>query len=147
MIFDKLERLSVYFDSVPYLREICEELSGKDFSSIEIGTYYTEKSHVKYMVQSYETQECKKPEVHKKYADLQLVISGKERFDFASVSPLPESFKEVDDIGFYADDLSSSLVLGEGEAVIVFPYEPHTPGLTADTAAVMKKIVAKIPIE
>ena len=126
MIFDKLERLSVYFDSVPYLREICEELSGKDLSSIEIGTYYTEKSHVKYMVQSYETQESKKPEVHKKYADLQLVISGKERFDFASVSPLPESFKEV---------------------VIVFPYEPHTPGLTADTAAVMKKIVAKIPIE
>ena len=147
MIFDKLERLSVYFDSVPYLREICEELSGKDLSSIEIGTYYTEKSHVKYMVQSYETQESKKPEVHKKYADLQLVISGKERFDFASVSPLPESFKEVDDIGFYSEDLSSSLVLGKGEAVIVFPYEPHTPGLTADTAAVMKKIVAKIPIE
>ena len=143
MIFDKLERLSVYFDSVPYLREICEELSGKDLSSIEIGTYYTEKSHVKYMVQSYETQESKKPEVHKKYADLQLVISGKERFDFASVSALPESFKEVDDIGFYSEDLSSSLVLGEGEAVIVFPY----PGLTADNTSAMKKIVAKIPME
>lgn len=147
MIFDKLERLSVYFDSVPYLREICEELSGKDLSSIEIGTYYTEKSHVKYMVQSYETHESKKPEVHKKYADLQLVISGKERFDFASVSALPESFKEVDDIGFYSEDLSSSLVLGEGEAVIVFPYEPHTPGLTADNTSAMKKIVAKIPME
>ena len=147
MIFDKFDRLSVYYDSVPYLREICEELSEKDLSALEIGTYYTEKSHIKYMVQSYETQESKKPEAHKKYADLQLVISGKERFDFASVSALPESFKEVDDIGFYSEALSSSLVLGEGEAVIVFPYEPHTPGLTADTAAVMKKIVAKIPIE
>lgn len=147
MIFDKFDRLSVYYDSVPYLREICEELSEKDLSALEIGTYYTEKSHIKYMVQSYETQESKKPEAHKKYADLQLVIKGKERFDFDSISVLPESFREDDDIGFYEHDLDNSLILGEGEAVLVLPYEPHTPGLTADKAAVMKKIVAKIPME
>lgn len=147
MIYDKFNRLSVYYESVPYLKEICEELSKKDLSSLEAGTYYTEKSHIKYMVQSYETADSKKPEVHKKYADLQLVISGKERFDFDSQTALPESFNIADDFGLYDYDLDNSIILGELEAVIVFPYEPHTPGLTAAKATAMRKIVAKIPME
>ena len=147
MIYDKFNRLSVYYESVPYLKEICEELSGKDLSSLEAGTYYTEKSHIKYMVQSYETADSKKPEVHKKYADLQLVINGEERFDFDSQTMLPESFDTDSDFGQYDYDLDNSIILGELEAVIVFPYEPHTPGLTADKTTMMKKIVAKIPME
>ena len=146
MIYDRFDRLAVYYDSVPYLKEICEELQTKDFSKLPVGTYYTEKSGIKYMVQSYETVADKKPEVHKKYADLQFVIEGKEKFGFASIRPLPESFSEDDDFGLYDDELESTAVLNSGDAVIVFPYEPHTPGLSSDGPCVMKKIVAKIPM-
>ena len=147
MIFDEFERLSFYFESVPYLKEVCEELSEKDLASLPVGTYYTEKSRIRYMVQSYDTAAEKKPEAHKRYADLQLVVSGRERFDFDSRSMLPESFKESDDIGFYDRPLDNSLILEEGECVIVFPYEPHTPGLSAGKTGKMKKIVAKIPMQ
>ena len=145
MINDRFSNLSRYYDSVPYLEEICDELYGKDLTSLEVGTYYTAKSHIKYMVQSYETRSDKKAEAHKAFADLQLVVSGKETFGVAVKSELPPSFSDEDDIGFYDYDLESSIILSPGDAVIVFPCEPHTPGCTFREPEMVRKIVVKIP--
>ena len=80
MIYDKLERIGLYYSAIPHLEELAEELKSIDLYSIEAGTYYTKKSGIKYMVQEYSTAMSKQPEVHAEYMDVQIVLDGNERF-------------------------------------------------------------------
>ena len=146
MIYDKLERISLYYQAIPFLEELIEELNAAPLNSIGTGTYYTRKNHIKYMVQEYMTAETKQPEVHAEYMDVQIVSEGNERFQaFSAISSLPESFSKNDDIGFMDIDDGIDFPLRKSTFIIVFPYEPHTPGLSLGNRENIRKIVAKIP--
>jgi YhcH/YjgK/YiaL family protein len=102
------------------------------------------------MVQNYET----KPEpegffeVHRKYIDLQYVVSGKERHDFAHLSAMKQRnpYDAEKDI-LVLDGKGFSLVLEAGFFVIYYPEDAHMPNLrTGSEAQKMIKVVVKIPV-
>ena len=146
MIYDRFSRLPLYEEAVPYLTEVYGELSQKDLLSLEPGTYYTKDNGIKYMVQSYETAEKKQPELHGRYADVQIMVSGTEKFGFDVIAERPEAFNEADDIGFLEGECRNHLILSSMDAVIVFPGEPHAPGLADGKTEHVRKIVVKIPV-
>ena len=147
MIYDKLERIGLYAASIPYLGELAEELKAIDLNTIKAGTYYTKKSSIRYMVQEYMTAEKKQPEVHAEYMDVQILLEGNERFTaFRAIDTLPDSFSKADDIGFLEGECRNHLILSSMDAVIVFPGEPHTPGLADGKPEQVRKIVVKIPV-
>lgn len=146
MIYDRFENIGLYYDSIPYLKELNEELTTKDLSKLPVGTYYTKENSVKYMVQEYATATEKRPEVHGSYMDVQLMLDGNEKFGaFLKIDSLPKSFDDDNDIGFLDVDDRVDIPLKSGSFIIVFPYEPHTPGLVLTHSENVRKIVAKIP--
>lgn len=87
-------------------------------------------------------------ESHKKYIDIQYVITGGELIDVCEADNLKatDDRLDTDDIAFYENtDVFSTAYLGGGDFVILFPGEAHRPCVAPDGKGIKtKKAVAKI---
>ncbi len=106
-----------------------------------------EKLHA--TVMSYETKPAAAltHEVHRRYADVQLLLSGQERMLFTPPERLgPGSGHQVEkDFELFDSPIgSSTLLVGAGDFVIFFPGEGHKPGLAVGEPQVVRKIVVKV---
>ena len=86
-------------------------------------------------------------EAHRKYIDIQFVISGEELQGYAPLSSLKikDAYDLEKDIAFYNGD-GSLFHLTPGSFAIYFPNDAHKPNLMIDKPAALKKIVVKIPV-
>ena len=147
MIFDTLDRLRAYRDVVPYADEIAEELESKDYSSLPQGEYRTKKSGILIQVQEYSTNPEARFEVHKRFADIHIMLNGREYYDGARILPsLPPLFDKEKDIGFFDSEYETRVALLPGTFVLSYPMEPHRPRFAIEgVSEKAKKIVVKIP--
>lgn len=86
-------------------------------------------------------------EKHKKYVDLQLVISGKEKIGwkfFDKKFKVLKKYNTKKDISFYSNTPDTFINLKKGEFAIFFPEDTHAP-LCCDN--IVKKCVVKIPVK
>ena len=87
-------------------------------------------------------------ESHKKYIDIQYVVSGEEYIDLCDQDILKatDDRLDTDDIAFFGNtDKFSRADLTEGIFVVIFPGEAHKPCIATDGAGVkVRKAVAKI---
>ena len=84
-------------------------------------------------------------EKHKKYIDLQLVISGKEKIGwkfFDKSFKVLKKYNTKKDIAFYSNKPDAFINLKKGEFVIFFPEDTHAP-LCCEKSE--KKCIVKIP--
>lgn len=86
------------------------------------------------------------PEYHKKYADLQLDITGSEGWGFTT-NPGREIGDFTGDCGFQDSASVVTGTLGEGRFVLFFPTELHKPGLVQHGCVGVRKAVVKIRME
>lgn len=112
----------------------------------EVGRYDLEEG-VFAFVQSYDgksADQCK-IEAHKKYIDIQCVVSGKEFFGVADLSTqtLYEDKFDEKDVAFYHGEVDL-LTLRDGDFVIVFPDDAHRP--QQGDGSRIEKIVVKVPM-
>jgi len=78
MILDRLENINYYKNLDENLTLGLEYLRDTDFSKLEMGKYEIKGDEVFAILQSYDTKEevdCKL-EAHKKYVDIQYMVSG-----------------------------------------------------------------------
>ena len=87
-------------------------------------------------------------ESHKKYIDIQYVVTGEEYIDLCDQEILKatDDRLDTDDIAFFENtDKFSRADLTEGIFVVIFPGEAHKPCIAPDGKGVkVKKAVAKI---
>ena len=87
-------------------------------------------------------------ESHKKYIDIQYVVSGEEYIDLCDqdILEFTDNRLDTDDIAFFKDtDKFSRADLTEGTFVVIFPGEAHKPCIAPDGKGVkVRKAVAKI---
>ena len=87
-------------------------------------------------------------ESHKKYIDIQYVVTGEEYIDLCDQELLKatDDRLDTDDIAFFENtDKFSRADLTEGIFVVIFPGEAHKPCIAPDGKGVkVKKAVAKI---
>ncbi len=87
-------------------------------------------------------------ESHKKYIDIQYVVSGEEYIDLCDqdILEFTDNRLDTDDIAFFKDtDKFSRADLTEGMFVVIFPGEAHKPCIAPDGKGVkVRKAVAKI---
>lgn len=87
-------------------------------------------------------------ELHRRYADVQMLLAGHERQDYATsvAGDVLENRLEKDDVAFYdVTGQIQSLRMHPGMFVIYFPGELHAPGLRdGDNDEDYKKIVVKV---
>ena len=86
-------------------------------------------------------------EKHKKYIDLQLVLSGKEKIGwkfFDKSFKVLKKYSSKKDIAFYSNSPDTFINLKKGEFAIFFPEDTHAP-LCCEKQ--VKKCVVKIPVK
>jgi len=115
------------------------------------GTVEIEGRNVYAIVQSYETKnETGAPrfEAHRKYIDIQFLLSGSELMGWAPLSSLSvsEAYNAEKDImfGSVPDSASAFTFFRAGQAIILFPSDAHAPGLAKGQPQAVKKVVIKI---
>ena len=99
------------------------------------------------------TYETKAPEssvfeVHKKYIDIQVVLDGEEIIGFDSMDELTvkSEYNDGNDCMLCnINDRYDVVRLRRGEIAIIFPGEPHAPGMSAgDKPAKVRKMIVKV---
>lgn len=128
--------------------EIIEDL---DWETVECGRYDVD-DELYYMVQEYETKypEQARYEAHEKYVDIQYIVKGVERMEFAETSKLKvtEKYNPEKDVKFLEEPkVIDASIVEAGDYRIFYPEDAHRPGLCVNnTPAKVKKILAKILI-
>lgn len=87
-------------------------------------------------------------EAHKKYVDIQVILEGEEIIGFESAEELEitkEYAAEGDCMLYAMNDRYDSVRVKAGEFAIIFPEEPHAPGIAASAAPTkVRKAVVKV---
>ena len=96
-----------------------------------------------------EPAEQRKWESHRRYLDIQYLVSGLECIPVAPVGALPVAtpYDDEQDVSFYADGSAPtpSLVLEAGMFAIFFPQDAHRPNIAVTAPVATRKIVVKVP--
>ncbi|WP_082221736.1 N-acetylneuraminate anomerase [Kluyvera genomosp. 1] len=100
-------------------------------------------------VMSFATQpaESKKAELHARYVDIQLLLSGEERILFARAGAARqcEAWHEEEDYQLCSVmENEQSVTLRPGMFAVFMPGESHKPGCTVEVAGEIKKVVVKV---
>jgi YhcH/YjgK/YiaL family protein len=146
MITDHLNHADRYHAVAPRLARAIEFLTHTDLATLEEGRYELDGSDLFVLVQRYTTKtpEQGRWEVHRQYADLQLVVQGRERMGYGSLGRFTGGTYDADkDIAFPAGT-GDFLELADGEFVVLWPGEVHMPQMAVGDPAPVKKIVVKI---
>lgn len=127
-----------------------EIIEGLNWDGITCGKYVVDDD-IYYIVQEYETkypQEARY-EAHRKYVDIQYILKGTERMEFADVAKLEvdEAYNAEADAELFKDPkVIDACVVEAGDYRIFFPEDAHKPGLCVGEPSKVKKIVAKVRI-
>ena len=139
-------------DNLAYISEAAAQfLATHDMAELPCGSYEIGPNEF-VNVMEYDTKARKDAcyEAHKKYVDIQMVISGSELIEVAPVTTLNATtdFNEEDDFGLYANPAREAWVtLHEGDIVVTPPEDAHKPGCCEDAPAPLKKICVKVLVD
>lgn len=146
---NNLGNLSAYPEKIA---KVLNYLQGKDFISMEPGVYEIEGKDIFVQVLNANADiiENKRPEVHKKYIDLQFSPAGGEILGFATDTgnnKIDEELFDSKDIMFYTNMENETFIKTQpGDFLVFFPWDVHRPGCVEDGPKVIRKVVVKINI-
>ncbi len=148
MILDNIKNLSLYKGVHPLVQRCVDFLAQTDVNALEPGKYEIEGKDLYFNVLEYDTKEPKLFEAHDKYADLQYVVVGKERMDYAprAECKAETEYDEVKDVIKISAEAFSPISVKGGEFAIFFPDDAHRPNVADGEVTKNKKIVFKIKL-
>jgi len=152
MIFDQLDNALLYGGLGQRIATGLALLNEDNVRNAAPGKYEVQGEDVFYIVDEYETKpiEDGRLEIHRKYLDIQYIVSGTECIGYALLEGLKEiePYDSEKDLAFYEyTPAMSKLILKQGMFAIFWPNEAHMPGRTVEKSETVKKIVVKIRME
>jgi len=86
-------------------------------------------------------------EAHRKYADIQFVVTGDERIGYAPVGEVDETspYDEHKDVAFYTGE-GTMLDVSAGTFAVFMPQDAHMPGIANGSPSPVRKVVVKVRI-
>ena len=118
----------------------------------EPGRYEVDGDRIYYVIDTYLNRPTEQShlESHRKYLDIQYVVSGREWIGCCPVEGLAvdRPYDVSKDVEFYKPASPIGRVLmTEGMFAIFFPHDAHMPGQMVERPEQVKKIVVKIRVE
>ena len=152
MVLDRVENAALYAALGKRFAQSFDLLKTGNLGSKEAGTYEVDGKKLYYMVQRYTTKPVaeRRFESHRKYADIQVVLSGREIMGYRQVRGLEMTtpYDEAKDIMFYSTPSEyTELKMGAGEFVVLFPDDAHMPQVQWSSPVQVVKIVFKVLLE
>ena len=149
MIFDKVENAKMYKGISSRLDKALELLTTVDFASKQDGKHEVDGDNLFYLVQRYKTQPLSegKHEAHKKYIDVQLVVSGSEVIGVEILADQKVETPYTEDAGFYfpSKDMTK-LKISAGQFCVFYPQDLHIPSRTESASTDVVKVVIKVKV-
>jgi YhcH/YjgK/YiaL family protein len=142
MILDTLSNSARYERWLPSLSAGFAFLRTKANAALAPGRHEIDGERVYAMVAKYDTRalEEAEPEAHRKYLDIQYIISGRETILWTPLNEAAAITKEYDndrDIVFFARNARSRpFELAAGHFCVLFPEDGHQPGCHVEGAVV-----------
>jgi YhcH/YjgK/YiaL family protein len=149
MVTDHITRAGIYHALGAAFEQAFAFLRRDDVQTMPAGTYELDGRRVYALVQDYQTKRAEDGvwEAHRRYLDLQYVVSGEERFGCAPAGRMTEGPYDAErDMERPAVD-GSFIDLRAGEFIILWPGEPHMPGMAIGKPAAVRKVVVKIKVD
>lgn len=150
MILDKITNITQYRGLSKNIDEAFNYIENTDFSILKNGRYDID-SNMFVLVNEYSTKENESniSEAHRKYIDLQYVLSGSEIIEYETLENqnVVKEYDKENDYTLYNLKNKSTLILSEGMFAIFYPEDIHMPGLINNESVEIKKIVIKILID
>ncbi|MEA4889350.1 MAG: YhcH/YjgK/YiaL family protein [Clostridiaceae bacterium] len=147
MIIDHIRNAAQYSGISQGLKDGLDYLAQTDFSKLAAGRYELAGDRLYAMVQEYDSKMPAegKWEAHRRYIDIQYLVSGREIIGYADIETLEpaKDYDTVKDCQILRGQ-GSDLVLEPGMFMILLPQDAHMPGLAADRPAAVRKVVVKV---
>lgn len=148
MIFDVLQNAERYAGLHPLFHKAFAYLRETDFSRLAPGRYAIEDTALFAIVEEAEarTREAAQLECHRKYIDIQYVLSGLDEMGWKPLDECREpavEYSEKRDIAFFRDAPSAWIAVPSGAYCIFFPEDTHAP-LVGGGA--IRKVVMKVAV-
>ena len=146
MIADSIKNYKSYLSICPRLEKAFDFILNNDLATFEDGRHDIDGNEIFVMVS---TPDLKRPEdapveTHRRYLDIQLVLSGKESFGWIAAEELKEPnapFDEAKDICFWKDTPTMQFELHVGQMAIFLPEDGHAPMIGEGK---IKKAIVKV---
>lgn len=149
MIIDKIENAHLYKGLGNRIEKAFEYINNTDLKKITPGKYETDDENIFALINEYKTKPESegKLEAHRKYIDVQYVISGEELIGYTPLGNqiILEPYKEENDVEFFKGEKSFTKV-SEGMFAIFFPEDVHMPWIITGKISFVKKLVIKVRV-
>lgn len=149
MILDSLKNKAQYAALHPRFQQVFDFIDNNDVASMPCGRHEIDGDNIFVVVQELDLRELKEArlELHRKYIDIQLLLSGpNEVFGWSEKKDCltPETdFDVTKDIQLFTDTPQCFYSVGEGQFSILFPEDGHAPMLGQGR---VKKCIFKIAL-
>lgn len=149
MILDSLENIGLYEVLNPHFAKAIEFIRSNDLNSLPLGRNEIcgDKVYANVFEVEPKSKEEARIEVHRRYIDIQIPVTGDEAMGYTPLDELPATeFVGSDDAGLYPAGFAARdyFNVKKGEFVIFFPQDGHAPAITP---VAVKKIVIKVAVE
>lgn len=147
MIIDKLENIVKYGSIIP--ESVIEFLIHLSPEAVAGHNKIKDEMYANIDIYPPKPYENCKFEAHKKYIDIQMILSGEEDLEYTSAAGLEviEKYNDEKDIMFLKSPKfkTDKVHLTPYKFALIFPHEAHKPQIKTTTGLV-KKVVVKIPV-
>jgi YhcH/YjgK/YiaL family protein len=151
MVFDSIKNYKLYTNLSPRMAKALEFAAKTDFTKMADGKYELDGTNLYYMVQRYKTgAPLEKIEAHRKYIDIQYIVSGSEKIGIDSIEGLKtvDPYSEEKDVEFFeVDKRLTYLNVPKGYFTIFWPGDGHMPGRQVGKPEDVTKIVFKVKVD
>ena len=124
-------------------------LKNNDLETIALGRYDLTPNGTYANVQEYETSLRGAYEAHRKYIDIQYIVSGEEIIEIAPLEDAENEFRpysEERDCANFASAKNPVSVLATSKVFcVLFPSEAHKPCIANGEPAHVRKVCVKVP--
>lgn len=150
MIIDSLKNGHKYAVLNKHFAAAFDYLSSTDFGGLDPGKYDLITDELFAILSEYQTKAStgEEMEAHKKFLDIQYIVSGSERMGISLLKDqvVSKPYSEEKDFLLYADAPDYFIELHAGEFVIFYPNDLHLPTIQLEKPATVRKIVVKVSV-
>lgn len=144
--------MAIYYHKNPkHWEQAFRFLKEADLKKLPIGKQELEGKHLFIAVSEYDSKDLNetKYESHKKYIDIQYVISGEEKMGITTLDKVePDGiYDEEKDLAFYHSTEGEYHNATPGNFLVFFPEDVHRPSVKVGESVPVKKAVVKLLIE
>jgi YhcH/YjgK/YiaL family protein len=149
MILDRIDNAARYSALGDRFVQSFELLNSGRLGEKEAGKYEADGKQLYYLIERYTTEPVgvRRLESHRRYADIQVVLAGREIMGYARDGDLEVAvpYDANRDIAFFRTPAHyTELKLSAGEFVVLLPGEAHVAHIQSGAAVPVVKVVFKV---